>query len=567
VHAVFRRILLVLLLAFVAAPGDGRLRAGAASAPATLLPVRGDAQASIVILLVSDFECPYCAQVEPLLKTVRETFPKDVQVVFKHNPLPIHPQAPLAHEAAVEAGRQGKFWEMHDLLFANQQKLAPADLETYARQLGLDMPAFSKALAERTHRTVVERDMREAIALGVTGTPTIYLNGRRAVGVPTADAVVGVIRSLLAGGDGSTPVTVPTSSFDLTGSPAKGPADAPITIVEYSDFQCGFCLRANATVAQVLARYGDKVRRVFKHFPLDFHKEAPLAHLASLAANEQGRFWEMHDRLFANQRALQRDDLLAHAKALGLDMARFTADLESPRLKAILDRDLAEGAKLGVEGTPTFFINGTALVGAQPESAFTAAIDKALAPPPSAAGAGRAAPPAVDVYGAVARGPADAPVQIQWFADLSTPLHRDALALLRRAVDAHPDDVRVVFRHAPAATRPEARLLHEAVVAAAEQGRFWELHDVLMQRPTTDRARLTDYAARLGLDAARFAETLESGRAADTVGRDLAEVQARDVRGTPTFFVNDTRLDGVVPIETLERAITAALSSARRGGA
>jgi protein-disulfide isomerase len=275
---------------------------------------------------------------------------------------------------------------MHDLLFANQAKLKRPDLEGYAQKLGLDMQAVTKALNDRTHKAAVERDMTEARALGVTGTPTIYLNGRRAAGVPPASAMINVIKSLLSGGDGTEPPTVEMSTFDLKGSPTKGPANAPVTIIEFSDFQCSFCFRANATVAALLQKYPDKVRLVFKHYPLvELHKDAPFGHRAAIAANEQGKFWEMHDRLFANQRAMTRQDILAHAGTLGLDMTRFIADLDGPRLQAVLDRDLGEGRKVGVEGTPTFFINGVPLVGAQPLEAFVRVIDKALASPSPAA--------------------------------------------------------------------------------------------------------------------------------------------------------------------------------------
>jgi protein-disulfide isomerase len=386
---VFRQLLVVLVLVGL---GAACLKmAPSAEAQSLLLPARGEPTAPMVILLFSDFQCPSCAKAEATLKEVRDAFPKDVQVIFKHSPLPTHADAPLAHELSVEAARQGKFWEMHDLLFANQEKLKKADLEGYAQKLGLDMQAVSKALNERTHRPQVERDLAEARALGVTGTPTIYLNGRRAAGLPPASAMINVIKSLLSGGDGTEPAPVPMTTFDLTGAPAKGPADAPVTMVLFSDFQCGFCLRANSTVDQVLARYQGKVRLVFKHYPLvELHKDAPFGHRAALAAHQQGKFWEMHDRLFANQRAMSRQDILAHAGALGLDMTRFIADLDGPRMQAILDRDLAEGRKAGVEGTPTFFINGTPIVGSRPLDAFVTVIDKALAAAPAPAAAGGA---------------------------------------------------------------------------------------------------------------------------------------------------------------------------------
>jgi protein-disulfide isomerase len=152
-----------------------------------------------------------------------------------------------------------------------------------------------------------------------------------------------------------------------------------VTLVMFSDFQCGFCYRVNPTVTQLLEKYPGKVRVAFKHFPIEGHDAAPLAHKAAMAAQEQGKFWEMHDRIFANQRAMTRDDLIGHAKALGLDVPRFTAALDAPAAAALLERNKREGEALGVDGTPTFFVNGTPVVGAQPLQAFSAAVDKALA--------------------------------------------------------------------------------------------------------------------------------------------------------------------------------------------
>jgi protein-disulfide isomerase len=537
-------------------------------AQAPLLPARGEASAPVVLLLFSDFQCPYCARVEPILKSVREQFPTDVQVVFKHNPLPIHPQAPLAHEAAAEAARQGRFWEMHDRLFAQQQTLQRDALVTHARELGLDVDAFTRALDTHTHRPAIARDMAEARALGVTGTPTLFVNGQRLTGAPAPAALTALIRRMLNGGGANESDSLPTSTFDLSGSPARGPADAPVTIVEFSDLQCGYCARASSVVARVVSQYPDRVRWVFKHYPLEFHADAPLAHRAALAARQQGRFWEMHDAVFANQRAMKRTDLLAHASRLGLDMPRFTADLDSDRFSKAIDRDMAEGNTAGVNGTPTFFVNGRRLVGAQPYEVIAAAVEQALGARPRQGSVGEASgakETASALEAAMSRGPADAPVTIQWFADLTSPLHREALVLLRRSVDAHPQDVRVVFRHAPATDRGHARLLHEAAAAAAEQGRFWQLHDVLMARPTTggDRATLADYAARLGLDRARFVDALTSGRSAAVVERHLADARAHDVRGTPTFFVNDRRIDGVVTAADLDAIVAAALEQVR----
>ena len=162
------------------------------------------------------------------------------------------------------------------------------------------------------------------------------------------------------------------------GDAIKGNPNAAVTIVEFSDFQCPFCSRVNPTLKQVFDTYGDQVRVVFKHNPLSFHKDAPLASEAALAAGAQGKFWEMHDKLFANQRALKRENLDAYAMELGLNVAQFKADLDSHKFKAQVDADLAQAAKLGVRGTPNFFVNGKKLTGARPFPSFKEKIDEAL---------------------------------------------------------------------------------------------------------------------------------------------------------------------------------------------
>jgi protein-disulfide isomerase len=124
--------------------------------------------------------------------------------------------------------------------------------------------------------------------------------------------------------------------------------------------------------------YGDKVRIVWKHHPLDFHKDAPLAHLAAMAAHEQGKFWEMHDKIFAGQPKIQRDFLLGYARDLGLDMKRFEAALETKKFARQIESDTAEAATLGSTGTPAFFVNGRFLSGARPFADFARLINAEL---------------------------------------------------------------------------------------------------------------------------------------------------------------------------------------------
>ena len=183
----------------------------------------------------------------------------------------------------------------------------------------------------------------------------------------------------------------PRVSVSLDEDPAKGPAAAPITIVEFSDCQCPYCARVNPTLKQVEDKYGDKVRVVFRDFPLvQIHKDAAKAAEAGECAHEQGKFWEMHDRLFADQSKLQVEALKQKATEIGLDAEKFNQCLDSSKYAAEVQKDVDEGARYGVTGTPAFFINGRMLGGAQPVEAFMQVIDEELARvQPTAAAAAR----------------------------------------------------------------------------------------------------------------------------------------------------------------------------------
>jgi protein-disulfide isomerase len=165
-----------------------------------------------------------------------------------------------------------------------------------------------------------------------------------------------------------------------------GEASAPVEIVEFSDFQCPYCARASSTVKQVLERYAGRVRLTFRHYPLTvIHKDAAKAAEAASCAGDQKRFWEMHDRLFANPQALRVTDLKKAAADLGLDSAKFDACLENGQHTSTWKRDLRAGQDYGVGGTPTFFINGRLVPGSPTVEAFAVLIEQELALNPAAA--------------------------------------------------------------------------------------------------------------------------------------------------------------------------------------
>lgn len=160
-------------------------------------------------------------------------------------------------------------------------------------------------------------------------------------------------------------------------APALGPADAPVEIVVFSDFQCPYCASLAPVLHQVVEKYPDKVRVAFKNFPLEMHRMAAPASLAALAAHRQGKFWPYHDRLFENHKQLSEEKLVEIATAIGLDLDKFNADRKSPELQARVMQDLQDGRNADVRGTPAVFVNGKLLRDRSPNG-FSEGIDKAL---------------------------------------------------------------------------------------------------------------------------------------------------------------------------------------------
>ncbi len=264
-----------------------------------------------------------------------------VRVAWRNLPLPFHDKAKPAAIAAMAANEQGKFWQMHDILFKNQQALGPEDLQKYAQEIGLNMAKFKAALEDKKIVAAIEADSAMGGKIGARGTPAFFINGTFLSGarpfdqfkarideelkkaedlvkkgtpkskvydtlMKTAKAEVGgggapAAHAAAAGGDAP---TGPAKKVDVGNAPIRGPKNAPITVVLFSDFQCPFCSRVEPAITELEKAYPGKVRVAWKNYPLPFHNNAKPAAEAALAANEQGKFWEMHDILFKNQQAL-----------------------------------------------------------------------------------------------------------------------------------------------------------------------------------------------------------------------------------------------------------------------
>jgi protein-disulfide isomerase len=173
------------------------------------------------------------------------------------------------------------------------------------------------------------------------------------------------------------PPELPRIEVEAKG-PARGPENAPVTIVEFSDFQCPYCGREVPVIERLMKEYDGKLRLVFRHYPLDFHPFAEKAAEAGACAHDQGKFWELHDKMFTNQGRLAIDDLKGYAKSLGMDATKFDKCLDSGEKKTMVEEDVKAGSAAGVNGTPAFFINGLFINGAQPYEQIKQTIDREL---------------------------------------------------------------------------------------------------------------------------------------------------------------------------------------------
>jgi protein-disulfide isomerase len=277
----------------------------------------------------------------------------------------------------------------------SQDDPVPSGMEESGPEAGQEPPAVSELPA-------AEGQPEE---MGVLGPPTGRAFDRRGYLVPGAIAAavvaftaVGIFAlgmfthsTFFDEGGGGQPAVVaqPTAGptptvgpvdVSVDDDPALGPEDAPVTIVEFADFQCPYCATFNTqTLPQILSNYGDRVRFVYRDFPLtSLHANALKAAEASECADDQGAYWKYHDLLFQNQSALDDASLKGYAASLGLDTATFDDCLDSDKQQSEIQKDFQDGNTAGVQGTPSFFVNGMPLVGAQPYSAFQAAIEAAL---------------------------------------------------------------------------------------------------------------------------------------------------------------------------------------------
>lgn len=382
-------------------------------------PVTGPADAPITIVAWSDFACGYCYRVQFTLDALERLYPGQIRWV--HRVLPLDEERTEGIEAALAAHAQGRFKPMSDRIYAVGGRVDRAATELIARELGLDMVRFRAALDTGTYRAQIDADVRDAAALGVTGTPTFFVNGRVVNGnqplrvfaevvdeeLARAARVTGGYDALVKDGAlGADTPKQPQPQFELDpkasyrvglGLPGhqSGPDAALVTIIAWGDFQCPFCARLAPVLHQIRDRYGDDVRVIYRHLPMRFHKQAALAAEASVVAANQGKFWAFHDKLFANYQALTRPDLVRYAREVGMDVAALERALDDRRYRDAVAAEGADAEALGVDGTPTMFLNGTPVGGAKDVDTLSKLVDTQLAQARAAVKSGIAA---TDIY-------------------------------------------------------------------------------------------------------------------------------------------------------------------------
>ncbi|MDC0670979.1 DsbA family protein [Nannocystis radixulma] len=387
----------------------------------------GGAEPLVTIVVFSDYACPPCARVWKVLEHLVEDYGDDLRVVFRSQTLPGFGDGERAAEAALAAGAQGQFWPMHRRLYDTMQ-FNRAALKADAEALGLDVPRFLDDFDAGVFSGTRIRHRREAVSLGIYFSPVALVNGRALVGFRDeaawhalideeilaaqarlrqgtaradlyaaimADAVVAPIevdeatakqRRALAERFKAAEQPPPQRAepgkryaVDAGDAPTVGPADAPVLLVAFMDFECPFCRKAATEgIAELRRRYPNDLRIAYRQLPLPIHASADSAARAVVAADRQDQFWAYAERLFAAPR-LGRRTYAEIARELGLDEARFLADLDSAEVAHVVRDDLVYARRLGLDATPAFFVNGRYIDGFRGTEALAAEVAAELA--------------------------------------------------------------------------------------------------------------------------------------------------------------------------------------------
>ncbi len=369
-------------------------------------PQLGPPAAPVTIVAFMDYQCPFCERGFLTLKRLREKYPSQLRIAWRHRPLDFHEQAQAASEFAIEVRKQkadAAFWDATEQLFSQQADLSSATYARIAAKLGIDVTAWHKHASQHDSDATLSADADVADAFGVEGTPQFFVNGLRVKGSKPIEEFARLIDRELAAAEAlkqggapearigaalmaeARPAPEPPAidpGIRLPEGPSTGPAKAPVTIHIFSDYQCPFCQRADVTVRSLLAKYPKELRLVWHDLPMGFHDRARAAATFSrevFAQKGEAAFFQVSGLLFEKQSDLSEASLLGYARAFGVREEPLDESRREQAHGKLVDRDRELAEKLHITGTPTFLVGRYLVEGAQPMRSFERLIRLELA--------------------------------------------------------------------------------------------------------------------------------------------------------------------------------------------
>ncbi|MBN2723681.1 MAG: thioredoxin domain-containing protein [Deltaproteobacteria bacterium] len=611
-------------------------------------PFYGPKDAPVSIVVFDDFQCPWCKKAAEVIHNAIKDHKNDARFVMMNFPLTrIHKSAELAAMAGMEAHQQGKFMELHDKMFAAPRTISKENVLKWAGEVGMNVQNLKAALDSNKHKAAVDKQMAAGKFIGVRGTPTILVNGRKFNMQRDLNKAAKDLSSLIAeelkiikqkkyprtkayamltrGGvrnlaglsgkpnrkadnkknarkrpprkvlDPNVPYKVEYTEKDAW----KGAKEPLVTIIEFSDYQCPFCGRADETVMKVVDNYKDDVKLVYLHNPLPFHKQALPASMAAVEVlNQKGldAYWSFHKHLFANRKDINPANLEKWAQEVAsVDVTKFKAAMTGQTHLAAIKVQQAMAAKFGARGTPAFFINGYFLSGARPYEQFKTIVDREIAKAkkaieekkstradyykyvlssaqPTAKYIMQAAPerpkrkprPRLDhtktykiwpIEGLPFIGDPKAEVVIAVGFDIQCPFCRRIFPMLQELLNGEkPKDgkpatftgykkgVKIVFLHYPLPFHKDAMGAHEAMqeifVQKGPKGLLAFIEKAYANPKNLKRETLDAAATAIGADMAKFKTAMDKGTHKELIKKTMAEARKIGVMGTPSVFIN-----------------------------
>jgi protein-disulfide isomerase len=612
-------------------------------------PQLGNRDALVTMVVFSDLQCPFCARHDETVLKLRAKYREDqLRIVWKHYPLPFHAMARPAALVADEVFRlkgsaaffqfvsetfreQNRAEAIRPTLFGANPENGPAvqerpaldneSLVARAQRFGVD-PTRARAALGATGENNVDAGIALANRLKVRGTPATVINGEALSGAQKIESFTRMIDARLADADAMLQkgmprqaviekITLAQIKFEkdeaeeekvddnlihkvpVGNSPVLGPADAPITVVVFSDFECPFCAKAEGTLTALMREFPGQVRLVWKDSPLAFHEQAvPAAVIARLVREKKGDvgFWDAHDKLFALPRPLTAESVRAAGAALGVSAKALEAGMKQDRIMDAIDDDLGLGDGFGASATPTFFINGRRVTGAKDAEVFRAIFKEEYAKARALRDAGTSPDRVYDalVEKGIAqpgvkfekkdlalplskdnpvRGAATAKVTLQVFSDFQCPFCKRLEPTLARLQKRYPTQLRIVWRDNPLEFHKQA--LPAAIVAReafSQKGNvgFWKVHDLVFDnQKDLSEEKLVEFAKLAGLNVDSVRKALADKRHEKVINADAALAKSAGISGTPGTMVNNYFLSGSQPYFKFRRVVEQALKEAR----